>query len=110
MARNKRSPEELDSIAAELAAASTTLTTIASSMRENGMPDVLIHGSTTLNRDLPRVLQWVDKVNADAKAQLRAFLQGIPSVAETLKELNENKKLAAAKKPWPKKATKKKAT
>ena len=44
------------------------------------------------------LLSGGDKVNAAAKARLRKSLQGIPSTAETLKELASKQKRVAAKK------------
>lgn len=105
MARDERTPEQFESIAKELSDAATTLEAAAALMRENKMPSALIHGSTTLNRYLPAVLEWVDKIPAEVKSQLRAYLAGIKSQAEIHKSLNNTRKLAAAKKAPKKKAT-----
>ncbi|WP_397570447.1 hypothetical protein [Schlesneria sp. T3-172] len=105
MARNERTPEEFESIARELSEASAAMLAAAAAMREQGMPHALIHGSTTLNRFLPAVLQWVDKTTADVKTQLRAYASGVPSHAELMKQQNETAKKAAAKKPFTPKKT-----
>ena len=109
MARNKHTPGQFEAMANELSDASSVLKAIAKLMREHEMPDALIHGSMTQNRYVPALLEWVGNTNADVRTQLRAYLAGVQSSAEVQKQQNENQKLAAAKKPWPK-AVKKKMT
>lgn len=101
MARNDRTADEFDAIAQELSEAVESLKATAALMRTTKLPAALIHGSTTLNRFLPAVLQWVDKASIDVKAQARAYLNGSMSAAEYQKQLNARNKLAAAKKKVP---------
>jgi hypothetical protein len=110
MARNNHTPDQFETIANELVEASNTLKMIVKLMRDNGMPNALIHGSVIQNRYLPAVLDWVGKTNADVRAQLRAYLTGVLSDAEFQKQQNANQKAAAAKKPFTPKPTKKKVT
>lgn len=98
MARNSHTPDTFDSLASELSAGAETLKAIAKLMRDNGMPSALIHGTTSQNRYVPAVLDWIEKTSADVKTQLRAYLAGVQSDAERRKEYNNNQKLAAAKK------------
>ncbi|WP_010583075.1 hypothetical protein [Schlesneria paludicola] len=109
MARNEHSPEDLERIAAELTEACDRLRAVAKSMKDAEMPQVLIHSATQLNLHIPEVIQWAEKTEVDAKAQLRSFVAGVESKVEIRKRYNANQKAAAAKKPWPKKAAKKKA-
>ncbi len=78
-------------------------------MRESGLPNALIHGSSPKNVYLPAVLDWIEKAHADVKMQSRSYLMGVVSQAELHKQKTASQKAAAAKKPWPKKAAKKKA-
>ena len=107
MARHEHTHEVFDSIADGLLDGAKTLKSIAATMRESGIPHVLIHGSASKNLYLPAVLDWIEKTNAEVKMQIRAYLTGVQSKAELQKQKNANQKLAAAKKPWMKKATKK---
>jgi len=108
MARNSQTPETFESLATELSAGVDTLMAIAKLMRDNAMPSALVHSTTSQNRYIPAVLDWIEKTSADVKTQLRAYLAGVQSDAERRKQYNDNQKLAAAKKPW-KKSVKKKA-
>lgn len=99
MARNERSADEFEGIANELSQAAESLRAISKLMRESELPAALIHGSTTFNRYLPSVLQWVDKTTADVRAQVRAYLSGVPSKAEIMKQHHAEQQLIAAKRP-----------
>jgi len=104
MARNERTAAQFDTIATDLRDASNAMSSMAQSMRESGIPHVLVHGNTTLDRYLPAVLEWIDKATGETKAQIRAYLTGAKSNAEYQKEQNQKQKLAAAKKAPKKKA------
>jgi hypothetical protein len=108
MARSDHTADEFESLAKELASGVEALKAIAKLMRDNEMPSALVHGTSSQNRYVPLVLNWIEKTSSDVKMQLRAYLAGVQSDAERRKRYNENQKLAAAKKPWPKKSTKKK--
>ncbi|WP_010581920.1 hypothetical protein [Schlesneria paludicola] len=108
MARHEHTAEQFESIANDLAKAIETINATVATMREAGMPHALVHGSSPKNQHLPAVLDWIEKVNAEVKMQARAYLSGVASQAELLKQKSDNQKAAAAKKPW-KKAAKKKA-
>lgn len=115
MARHEHTPEMFDSIAAELSEASESIKSIADMMRSEHLAYALIHGTLVQNVHLPAIMEWMHKATGDVKAQLRSHKIGVPSKAELHKQATENqkltaagKKLAAAKKPWPKKAAKKK--
>jgi hypothetical protein len=108
MARNERTPEQFDAIAKELSEASMAVAAISGLIKESGMPHALIHGSTTLNKHLPALMEWINKTMGDVKNQSRAYLTGTQSSAEFQKQQSDKQKLAAAKKPWPKKTAKKK--
>ena len=110
MARNEQTPEMFEAIADDLASGAEALRALAKLMRDGGMPSALIHGTTSQNRYVPAVLDWIEKTGADVKVQLRSHIAGVQSYAAKRKQYNENQKLAAAKKPWAKKAVKKKAT
>lgn len=83
---------------------------------EADLGDTASLGANRMNKDAvsPRlpfaILDWIEKANAEANMQIRAYSLGVQSKAEFQKQKNENAKLAAAKKPWPKKATKEKST
>lgn len=111
MARNQQTPDEFEAISAELMKAAKSLSSVAATMREHGMPHALVHGTMPQTMHIPAIIDWVGKINVDVNSQLRAFLSGVQSRAEFHKQKSENQKSASAsKKSWPKKATKKKAT
>lgn len=107
MARNAHTPEALELIASQLAEGVATLTATVKAMREGGLPSALIHGTTSQNRYIPAILDWIEKAAADTKSQLRAHAAGIQSDVERRKAYSETQKQAAAKKPWRKKSVKK---
>lgn len=109
MARNEHTAETFDTLADELAECVSTLRAISAQMKESGIPHALIHGSTPQKIYVPSLIEWIDKTQADVKTQIRSYLTGMQSKAEVHKQRNEVRKAAAAKKPWPKKAAKKKA-
>ena len=98
MARNEKTAADIDAIANEIGEAVTSLRSIATAMRESGLPFVLIHGTTQQNTHIPSVVDWAGKAQLDAKSQIRAYLNGVKSKAETIKQYAENQKMAAAKK------------
>jgi hypothetical protein len=108
MARNRRTPQHLEEIALKLSATADTLRGIAASMREGGLPDALVHSSMQEHTHIPAIEDWADKLIVDVRSQVRAYVAGVQSKAELHQLKNDNQKLAAAKKPWPKKAAKKK--
>lgn len=110
MARNEHTPEDLDKLADEAIAAFNRLRAIAGAMRESQMPVILLQSATATNLHLPELIRWAEKSEVDARAQIRSFVSGQESTVAIRKRYNQNQKAAAAKKPWPKKATKKKAT
>lgn len=109
MARTEQTAEQFESIVQDLEKGIATLKATAKLIRESGMPHALIHGSAPKNHYLPAVLDWIEKTSADVKMQSRAYLAGVTSQAELHKQKSDNQKLAAAKKPFKAKATKKKA-
>lgn len=100
----------IDAIANELAEGVATLRETAAALREHSVPHALIHGSTQAKLHIPSLLDWIGKSHNDVKTQIRAYLAGSLSQAELSKQRNDARKLSEAKKPWPKKAAKKKAT
>ncbi|WP_010586955.1 hypothetical protein [Schlesneria paludicola] len=114
MARNECTPEQLEQIAADLVRASETLRSVAAEMRDANMPHMLIHSTMYQNVHLPATIEFSMKVQLDSVSQLRSFVAGTKSRVEARGEYHasqkiaEGQKAAAAKKPWPKKAVKKK--
>ena len=72
------------------------------------MPDALVHATLPENTHIPAIVDWIDKLKIDVRSQLRAYLAGVQSHAELHKQKTAYQKAVAAKKPWPKKAAKKK--
>jgi hypothetical protein len=105
MARNEHTPEDLDKLADEAAAAFNRLRAIAESMRQSKMPTILLQSATATNLHLPELIRWAEKSEADARAQIRSYLNDQESTVAIRKRYNQNQKLAAAKKAVKKKAT-----
>ena len=101
MARSTQEPESFESIADALSKGADTLREIAAAMRESGMPQALVHGAATRNTHLPTVLDWIENTSADVKNQIRAYLAGVQSSAELMKQKTENQKRATGKKKPP---------
>jgi len=97
-------------MASDLESVAKALRDIATLVRDSGIEKALIHGATIKSIYIPEIQDWTGKARVDTESQVRSYLTGNQSKAELYKRQNEQKKLAAAKKPWPKKATKKKAT
>lgn len=105
MARNHYSPEQLERIADELVDAASLLRDTASALRQNDVPQVLLHGTMSIQTHVPAISDWSGKVSLDAKAQIRAYLAGVPSRAEIHIKQNEQAKTSAARKPRKKPGT-----
>ena len=103
MARNQRTPEQFEAIADQLLASSNTLREVATSMREGGMPDALVHATLPENTHIPALVDWIDKLKIDVRSQLRSYLAGVQSPAELHKHKSDNQKRASGKKPAKKK-------
>lgn len=92
MAREYRTADQIAGIADELEKVVIELRSAVATMREAGMPRVLVHGAAQLNTYFPFVLGWGPKVAADAKAQAAAFKLGMESSAARSKRRNEQAK------------------
>ena len=98
MARNDKTPDQLDAIAKDLMDASATVTAMAKAVRDAEMPVALLHGNSAVGRFLPSIIEWADKASVDIKLQIRAWKAGVQSNAELHKEKSERQKRASAKK------------
>jgi hypothetical protein len=108
MARSDIPPDFLEALADDLARGADALKASAALLRESGKPSALLHGSSAKNVYFPAVLDWIEKTNTEVKIQVRAYLSDVTSKAEFNKNKSAKQAVAAAKKPWPKKAAKKK--
>ncbi|WP_397570222.1 hypothetical protein [Schlesneria sp. T3-172] len=109
MARNQKTPEQIESIAQRLIVASETLKMIADSMREGGMPDALIHSTMPENTHIPAIEDWADKLKIDVRSQIRSYVAGVQSKAELNKQKTVTQNQAAARKTKKKPSTPKTA-
>lgn len=70
--RTERTAEILQNVASDLTEIAAKLNAVADDMIAAGMPTISVHSKTQIERHIPMLLQWVYKIEADAKVQLRS--------------------------------------
>ena len=80
--RKTRTADELEAIQEELTSCASALGRVVKSMRDSGIPELVVHSLTVMNHRMPEVINWANNLESAARTQIATFKRGIPSKAE----------------------------
>ena len=74
--RTEQSPDDFDRIADDVKKAAHMLRRVAKRMRTNKIDSLSIHSTSQLNRDIPSLLAWSDRILTALDIERRRFRDG----------------------------------